>query len=270
MGRPHRSRKGSSGERSPNGRAELPRRDTCRNCTPPGAFGARPTSGGWEDDSRTEALVDFLVIRSAGRTKGNQPMPHRIASPRIESVVWGQMEVEGFPSGTDMKLWPGGGRSWDWRETDTHHVSGIQIADVEELIDHGANVIVLSRGMRVDARDLPRDARAFRAAPGCVSYRRDEGSRPNLQRPCSGRRPGGWPVPLNLLTRSPAAQRGAAAESALAAAFLRSQTNRTLQDCPRPPSRPLPCPSPRLERSDRRLRMRLAAAADPTLSGDAA
>ena len=88
-------------------------------------------------------------------------MPDRSASPRIESVVWGQMEVEGFPSVTDMKLWPGGGRSWDWRETDTHHAPGIQIADVEELIDHGANVIVLSRGMQLMLETCPETLEHF-------------------------------------------------------------------------------------------------------------
>lgn len=49
--------------------------------------------------------------------------------------------------GKDFKLWPGGGRAWDWNETNTHHTPGIQIVDIKELIDHGAEEIVLSRGM---------------------------------------------------------------------------------------------------------------------------
>ena len=57
------------------------------------------------------------------------------------------MVVAGVGAAKDFKLWPGGGRPWDWRETDTHHVPGIQPADVEELLDHGAATIVLSRGM---------------------------------------------------------------------------------------------------------------------------
>ena len=47
----------------------------------------------------------------------------------------------------DAKLFPGGSREWDWRETGTGHVPGIQPADVQELLEHGAKVIVLSRGM---------------------------------------------------------------------------------------------------------------------------
>jgi len=69
------------------------------------------------------------------------------ASPRIESVDWGRMTVEGLGTGKDFKLWPGGGRAWDWRETGTRHVPGIQPDDVRELLEHGAEEVVLSRGM---------------------------------------------------------------------------------------------------------------------------
>lgn len=68
-------------------------------------------------------------------------------SPRIAEIAWGHMTVDGLGSGQDFKLWPGGGRAWDWRETGTHHAPGIQPADVEELVAHGATTVVLSRGM---------------------------------------------------------------------------------------------------------------------------
>jgi len=68
-------------------------------------------------------------------------------SPYINQISWGRMEVDGVGVGKDFKLWPGGGRQWDWRETGTHHVPGIQPADVEELLDNGSQAIVLSRGM---------------------------------------------------------------------------------------------------------------------------
>jgi hypothetical protein len=57
------------------------------------------------------------------------------------------MHVEGLDPGKDFKLYPGGGRSWDWSETGTHHRPGIQPADVEEFVAGGATVVVLSRGM---------------------------------------------------------------------------------------------------------------------------
>ncbi len=69
------------------------------------------------------------------------------SSPRILELAWGRMEIEGIGEGKDFKLWPGGGRQWDWRETGTRHVPGIQPADVEELIQNGCKSVVLSRGM---------------------------------------------------------------------------------------------------------------------------
>lgn len=67
-------------------------------------------------------------------------------SPSILGSVWGQIEVEGFGKFKDVKLWPGGAREWDWAETGTSHNPGIQFADVEELLAHGIQVVVLSRG----------------------------------------------------------------------------------------------------------------------------
>jgi len=70
-------------------------------------------------------------------------------SPRIARLSWGKVDVEidgGLRHFKDVKLFPGGAREWDWRETGTDHVPGIQSADVDELLEHGAKVIVLSKG----------------------------------------------------------------------------------------------------------------------------
>jgi hypothetical protein len=80
-------------------------------------------------------------------------------SPRITHISWGRMEVEGLGTGKDFKLFPGGGRAWDWRETGTQHEPGIQPADVEELIEKGADVVVLSRGMRLALQTSPETLR---------------------------------------------------------------------------------------------------------------
>ena len=76
-------------------------------------------------------------------------------SPKITHISWGRMKVEGVGSGKDFKLYPGGGRAWDWRETGTEHDPGIQPADVEEILDNGADVVVLSRGMRLALKTSP-------------------------------------------------------------------------------------------------------------------
>ena len=65
----------------------------------------------------------------------------------IERIKWGEIEVEKLGIGKDFKLYPGGGRLWNWKEPNTHHVPGIQVADVEELLEHDCKEIVLSRGM---------------------------------------------------------------------------------------------------------------------------
>lgn len=77
-------------------------------------------------------------------------------SPKINNITWGQMDVEGLGLGRDFKLYPGGGREWDWNETGTRHFPGIQPADVEELIQYGSEIIVLSRGMQLMLQTQPK------------------------------------------------------------------------------------------------------------------
>lgn len=68
------------------------------------------------------------------------------ASPVVAAFSWGRLEI-GSRLFKDARLYPGGARAWDWRETGTRHVPGVQVADALELLDHGAEVIVLSRGV---------------------------------------------------------------------------------------------------------------------------
>ena len=82
-------------------------------------------------------------------------------SPRIKHISWGRLEVEGRADPyKDAKLFPGGSREWNWRETGTDHVPGIQQVDVQELIDHGAKIVVLSRGMK-ECLEVPRETLEF-------------------------------------------------------------------------------------------------------------
>jgi hypothetical protein len=63
-------------------------------------------------------------------------------SPRINHVSWGRLEVEGRAEPyKDAKLFPGGSREWNWR-------------------DHGAKIIVLSRGMK-ECLHVPRETLDF-------------------------------------------------------------------------------------------------------------
>jgi hypothetical protein len=68
------------------------------------------------------------------------------ASPRVVDDGWGFVEVEGFGRFRDVKLWPGGGRAGDLRETGTDHQPGILGADLTELLNHEPELVILSRG----------------------------------------------------------------------------------------------------------------------------
>jgi hypothetical protein len=84
-----------------------------------------------------------------------EPSSTKPVSPKISRIAWGQMDIEGLGSGKDWKLWPGGGRTWDWNETGTGHDPGIQPADVEEILEHGIETVILSRGQQLRLHTMP-------------------------------------------------------------------------------------------------------------------
>jgi hypothetical protein len=68
----------------------------------------------------------------------------------ITHMRWGEVEImlEGkHLTFKDCKLWPGGARSWDWGETGTEHKPGIQPSDIEEILNNGAEVVILGVGV---------------------------------------------------------------------------------------------------------------------------
>ena len=73
-----------------------------------------------------------------------------MSSQRIDSIVWGRIQV-GEKSFTDAKMTPDGiAQEWDWKASDTQHDPGISSKDVQALLDTGADMIVLSKGMMED------------------------------------------------------------------------------------------------------------------------
>ncbi len=73
-------------------------------------------------------------------------MKTKTISPKITSLHWGEVNVDSTKY-KDAKLFPGGSRKWDWNETGTRHSPGIQSADIKELLEHDAQVIILSEGI---------------------------------------------------------------------------------------------------------------------------
>jgi hypothetical protein len=72
-----------------------------------------------------------------------------MAETLITDLSWGSMEVSIAGEKQifkDCKIWPGGARTWDWGETGTNHSPGIQLADIEEILDYDIDVLVMTRG----------------------------------------------------------------------------------------------------------------------------
>jgi len=68
-------------------------------------------------------------------------------SSKITKLSWGKIEIDKTHKFKDVKLFPGGCREWNWRETDTQHNPVIQYSDVQELIENCSRGIILSRGV---------------------------------------------------------------------------------------------------------------------------
>jgi hypothetical protein len=84
-------------------------------------------------------------------------------SPRVIDLSWGRVEVDGVGTFKDVKLFPGGARAWDWGETGTEHTPGIQFTDVEELLKHGAQEVVLTQGVLGQLKVMPETISALEA-----------------------------------------------------------------------------------------------------------
>ncbi len=68
----------------------------------------------------------------------------------ITQLSWGRIEVTINGKSRrfkDCKVWPGGAAGWNWNETGTGHQPGIQPADIEDILAHDIEVMILSRGM---------------------------------------------------------------------------------------------------------------------------
>ncbi|XP_064024848.1 mth938 domain-containing protein isoform X1 [Pogoniulus pusillus] len=104
--------------------------------------------------------------RGRGRACGRHWFIFGMTSPEIASLSWGQMKVKGCSTTyKDCKVWPGGSRTWDWRETGTNHSPGVQPADLEEVVKKGVKTLVIGRGM----------SEALQVPPSTVDYLKKNG-----------------------------------------------------------------------------------------------
>lgn len=85
-----------------------------------------------------------MLTFGGDKSRGSDMVSYSL-SPEITHLSWGCLEADG-DTFKDARLFPGGAREWDWGETGTRHEPGIQPADVEELLERGAEKIVLGQG----------------------------------------------------------------------------------------------------------------------------
>ena len=81
-------------------------------------------------------------------------------------MSWGRMEVrvnDQTLTFKDCKVWPGGAKEWDWSLTGPRHQPGIQPADIEEILEQGVEVMVLTRGRQLMLHTCPETEQMLRA-----------------------------------------------------------------------------------------------------------
>jgi hypothetical protein len=134
----------------PGGRRRCSRRRSAAAPSPPRRPTARrPSTSGCVTSPSITGQLGTVCGRHSTVASGPRLVTLKwmeTLSPRVVGDGWGYVDVEPLGRFRDAKLWPGGGRGWDWRETGTEHRPGILPADVLELLDHGPDVVVLSSG----------------------------------------------------------------------------------------------------------------------------
>ena len=82
-------------------------------------------------------------------------------SPRIKDVSWGRLEVEGKAEPyKDAKLFPGGSREWNWRETANEPQTRHSNCRRAGIAGPRREIVVLSRGM-AECLHVPRETLDF-------------------------------------------------------------------------------------------------------------
>ncbi len=90
----------------------------------------------------------FMPLLSLFFAYANSTLVDNTSVPLITSIEWGKSTIQFNGKNVtfkDMKLWPNNAKTWNWQETGTQHVPGIQVADLEEFIND-VEVVVLTYG----------------------------------------------------------------------------------------------------------------------------
>ncbi|MFF4446355.1 MTH938/NDUFAF3 family protein [Streptomyces sp. NPDC001502] len=142
-------------------KARVPLRAAVKGRMPRGLLSRRRHTHHALDDAIEQAeLMSNLMLWTPPPVSA----PAAGRSPRITHLSWGRIEAEGLAPGKDFKLWPGGGRPWDWSEHGTRHDPGIRPQEVRELLGLGVTAVVLGQGMEKRLGVVPETLEVLRAA----------------------------------------------------------------------------------------------------------
>lgn len=114
-----------------------------------------------------------------------------MTSPRITSLKWGSIEVDGFGSFRDVKLFPGCAREWNWQETDPPLTGNPTRRRSENHCDAGARTVVLSRGMYKRLKTMPETAASLEKAGITIHQLQTEESVTKYNNLCEDEQVGG-------------------------------------------------------------------------------
>mmetsp|Transcript_131371 Transcript_131371/g.366264 ORF Transcript_131371/g.366264 Transcript_131371/m.366264 type:complete len:168 (-) Transcript_131371:169-672(-) len=109
-----------------------------------------------------------VSITGSGKAASEFECASSVGCPEL-SIRWGEIVLTDPATNAsktfrDAKIWPGGARAWDWRETGTHHRPGTQLADVQELVALNPEVVVVSLGMKGNLHVAPDLQHAMKTA----------------------------------------------------------------------------------------------------------
>lgn len=67
----------------------------------------------------------------------------------IKKIEWGRVELEDGSQFKDVMLAPSFTSEWNWKLSGTNHSKGIQTSDIDVLLEHKVDVLILSRGVNL-------------------------------------------------------------------------------------------------------------------------
>eukprot|EP00566_Odontella_aurita_P029452 CAMPEP_0113538762 /NCGR_PEP_ID=MMETSP0015_2-20120614/7546_1 /TAXON_ID=2838 /ORGANISM="Odontella" /LENGTH=156 /DNA_ID=CAMNT_0000438373 /DNA_START=1264 /DNA_END=1734 /DNA_ORIENTATION=+ /assembly_acc=CAM_ASM_000160 len=93
-----------------------------------------------------DLLLSILMVLLFALDTNTRVSATSLKSPKVTSIAWGSICVEGAKRCLKNAMcYPGGSKKWS--KHGTRHRQGIALSDIDDLLDAGAQIIILSSGM---------------------------------------------------------------------------------------------------------------------------